>query len=209
MGTATTFLILLAAGAAAPSVVSDADRLAHDQMLVLDTHLDTPAVLEREGWHFADRHHYGWDLSQVDLPRMQEGGLDGGFFVIYTPQGPLTAEGYADARAHALRRAIAIQKLAAAHPDRIALANSAGDAERLAREGKRIVYQSIENSYPLGTDISMFETFYQMGVRMAGPVHSRNNQFADSTTDKPRWKGLSPLGRKWVAEANRLGIIID
>ena len=118
MATATMILALLASASATPAAVSDADRLAHDRMLVLDTHLDTPSVLEREGWHFADRHHYGWDLSQVDLPRMQEGGLDGGFFVIYTPQGPLTAKGYADARAHALRRAIVIQKLAAAHPDR-------------------------------------------------------------------------------------------
>jgi membrane dipeptidase len=44
---------------------------------------------------------------------------------------------------------------------------------------------------------------------MAGPVHSKNNQFADSTTDTPRWNGLSPLGRQWVAEMNRLGMVID
>jgi membrane dipeptidase len=44
---------------------------------------------------------------------------------------------------------------------------------------------------------------------MAGPVHSRNNQFADSTTDTPKWNGLSPLGRSWVAEMNRLGMVID
>src|SRR3546814_20532324 len=44
---------------------------------------------------------------------------------------------------------------------------------------------------------------------MAGPVHSKNNQFADSTTDTPRWNGLSPLGKEWVKEMNRLGIVID
>jgi membrane dipeptidase len=40
-------------------------------------------------------------------------------------------------------------------------------------------------------------------------VHFKNNQFADSATDAPRWHGLSPLGRQWVAEANRLGVVID
>ena len=44
---------------------------------------------------------------------------------------------------------------------------------------------------------------------MAGPVHSKNNPFADSSTDTPRWNGLSPLGRRWVGEMNRLGIVID
>jgi len=195
--------------AIAAESVSPMERLVHEQMLVLDTHLDTPALLEREGWDFGDLHHYAWDLSQVDLPRMKAGGLDGGFFVIYTPQGPLTPEGYAAARTAALKRAAAIQRMVAAHPDEMALATRADDAERLAAAGKRIIYQSIENSYPLGTDLSMLQTFHALGVRMASPVHSRNNQFADSTTDTPKWKGLSPLGRQWVAEMNRLGMVID
>jgi membrane dipeptidase len=44
---------------------------------------------------------------------------------------------------------------------------------------------------------------------MAGPVHSRTNQLADSTTGEARWNGLSPLGRAWVEEMNRLGLVID
>src|SRR3546814_2948675 len=40
-------------------------------------------------------------------------------------------------------------------------------------------------------------------------LHSKDNQFADSATGEGRWKGLSPLGKQWVAEMNRLGIVID
>lgn len=200
---------LLAAPALAHDVVSPADRLAHEEMLVLDTHLDTPVHFERPGWDFSDWHEYDWDVTQTDIPRMQAGGLDGGFFVIFTRQGPLTAEGYAAARDGALKRGLAIQRVVHQNPDKLAFATRADDAERLHKEGKQIVYQSIENSYPLGEDLSLLQTFYDMGVRMAGPVHSKNNQFADSTTDTPRWKGLSPLGRKWVQEANRLGMVID
>jgi membrane dipeptidase len=189
--------------------VSDADRLFHEQLLVLDTHLDTPADLEWPGWKFGELHHYGWDNSQVDLPRMAAGGLDGGFFVIYTPQGGLDPAAMAKAREDALMRAVAIQKMVAEHGGEMAFATTADDAERLHREGKRIVFQSIENSYPLGNDLSLLPLYHRLGVRMAGPVHSKNNQFADSTTDTPRWNGLSPLGKQWVAEMNRLGMLVD
>lgn len=196
-------------GAPAQEQVSPLDRLVHEQLLVLDTHLDTPALLHRPGWDIGDYHHYAWDVSQVDIPRMAQGGLDGGFFVIYTRQGPLTPEGYAAARSAALVRAAEIQRMVAGYADVFAFATTPEDAARIAAQGKRIVYQSIENSYPLGTDLGLLETFYRLGVRMAGPVHSKNNQFADSATDTPRWNGLSPLGRAWVAEMNRLGMLID
>jgi membrane dipeptidase len=203
------FGLVLAAPTAAHEAVSSADRLLHEQMLVLDTHLDTPVLFERRGWDFTQWHEYAWDVSQVDIPRMEAGGLDGGFFVIYTPQGGLDPAAMAKARNDALYRATAIQRVVAAHPDKLAFATSADDAERLHREGRRIVFQSIENSYPLGNDLSLLSHYHRLGVRMAGPVHSKNNQFADSTTDTPRWNGLSPLGRQWVAEMNRLGMIVD
>jgi membrane dipeptidase len=204
-------LLLAASLLAAPTLpdVSATDRLIHDRMLVLDTHLDTPVLFERPGWDFARRNRYEWDGSQVDLPRMEDGGLDGGFFVIYTAQGEVSPTGYARARDAALQRAAAIQRVIGANGDRIGLATTVADVERLQREGRAIALQSIENSWPLGEDVSLLSTFYRLGVRMAGPVHSRNNQFADSTTDTPRWNGLSPLGRQWVAEMNRLGMLID
>jgi membrane dipeptidase len=197
---------------AAPLIAQDvpaSDRLAHDQMLVLDTHLDIASRFDSGEWDFSERHRFEWDGSQVDLPRMDEGGLDGGFFVIYTAQGAVTPEGYAEARSAALVRAAAIHRVIGENRGRLGLALTADDAERLHREGKRIGFISIENSWPLGEDLTMLAAFHRLGVRMAGPVHSRNNQFADSTTDTPRWNGLSPLGRRWVAEMNRLGMLVD
>jgi membrane dipeptidase len=91
----------------------------------------------------------------------------------------------------------------------MSLALTAADIERLHREGRRIALISMENGWPLGEDLSLLTTFHRLGLRMAGPVHSRDNQLADSTTGQGRNGGLSPLGRQWVAEMNRLGIIID
>lgn len=198
-----------AADASKPGEVSKADRALHERVLTLDTHLDTPEHFARQGWSMVERHAVGADGTQVDLPRMDAGGLDGGFFVIYTAQGDLTAEGYRQARDFALERATQIREMVAAHADKFELAYTADDAERINKAGRKFVFQSIENSWPMGEDLTLMRTFYATGVRMAGPVHFRNNQFADSSTDKPIWHGFSPLGLRWLAEANRLGILVD
>lgn len=206
---------LLALAACSPSADEGAAPQAtdaasvHKGLLVLDTHLDTPINFERPGWDFGDRHTLADDLVQLDLPRMADGNLDGGFFVIYTASGPLTPQGYADALAFARKRSDVIDAELAEHADVISPARTAADAERLNGEGKLIAFKSMENSYPLGEDLGLLKEFYDKGVRMAGPVHSVTNQFADSSGDDGKWGGLSPLGKRWVAEMNRLGIVID
>lgn len=135
--------------------------------------------------------------------------LDGGFFAIYTDQGPLTVEGDAAALAFARKRSNEIDAALAKYPTRITPARRASDAVTIAAKGRLIAYKSIENSYPLGENLSLLSEFYDAGVRIAGPIHGANNQFGDSATDTPKWNGLSPLGRAWVKEMNRLGIVID
>ena len=183
----------------------------HDSLLTLDSHLDTPALLVQPGFNIAHEHSHSHDFSQVDIPRMAKGGLDGGFWVIYTPQGELTQAAYQDTRDTAILRALSIHTMVASHPDVFELAFTADDVSRIAETDKKIVLLSIENSYPLGEDISLLQTFYDLGVRMVGPVHFDTNQLADSSTAPkgPRWGGLSPLGKELVEEANRLGVILD
>ena len=200
-------LALLLAGCA--TTQEGSPRKSHRDFLVLDTHLDTPLHFARAGWSFAGHHDRATDLVQVDLERMDSGALDGGFFAIYTEQGPLTPKGYADALAFARTRSDLIDRTLAALPARIDFAMTAADARRIDRMGLRVAFKSMENSYPLGEDLSLLQDFHDRGVRLAGPVHGANNQFADSSGDTPKWNGLSPLGRQWVEEMNRLGMVID
>ncbi len=183
----------------------------HEKLLTLDSHLDTPLVLDRQGFDISQRHDWRTDYAQVDFPRMKEGGLDGGFWVIYTAQGPLTDDGYTKALAHARQRNQVIDEMVAKLGSDFAPATRAEDAARIVAAGKRVVYKSIENAYPLGTDIDLLDEFYAAGVRMVGLVHMTNNQFADSSTDKAgqKWGGLSPLGRQLIRRANELGMIVD
>lgn len=197
-------------GTAAPAPARSASGEIHFRTLVLDTHLDTPANFHDADYTFSKRGDFDVDGTHVDLPRMNEGGLDGGFWVIFTPQGPLDEASYLAARNMAVLRQMSIRELAAKYSNDVELAFSTADAERIAAAGKKIVFQSMENAYPLGTDISMLDTFYVGGLRMIAPVHFRNSQFADSATDvSPAYGGLSPLGEALVRRANELGMILD
>ncbi len=184
----------------------------HQRLLTLDSHLDTPASLDLPGWSIEEEHRVATDFTQVDVPRMKKGGLDGGFWAIYTPQGPLTVEAFHKARDFAILRGLSIRQMVAADPANFGLALEAKDAAPIAASGKRVVYISIENAYPLGEDVSLLKTFYDIGVRVSGFAHFAHNQFADSSTDpskKPRYGGLSPLGKELLGEMNRLGIVPD
>ena len=194
---------------AAISGGSDVDAF-HESIAVFDSHLDTPALFHTPGYLFTARGSFEEDGTHVDLPRMNEGGLDGGFWVIFTRQGPLDEASYAAARTHGLMRQTAIREFAAKYHDEVALAFSADDVEAILAEGKKVVFQSMENSYPLGTDVSLLEHFYIGGLRMIAPVHFATNQFADSATDiNQPYDGLSALGEELVREANRLGLVLD
>ncbi|MEM7329209.1 MAG: membrane dipeptidase [Pseudomonadota bacterium] len=194
---------------ASASEKSDVDAF-HESIAVFDSHLDTPALFHTADYEFTRRGSFEVDGTHVDLPRMNEGGLDGGFWVIFTRQGPLDEASYAAARTHGLMRQTAIREFAAKYHDQVALAFSAEDVAEILSDGKKVVFQSMENSYPLGTDVSLLEHFYIGGLRMIAPVHFANNQFADSATDiNQAYDGLSPLGEELVREANRLGLLLD
>ncbi|WP_261270721.1 dipeptidase [Sphingomonas sp. LC-1] len=184
-------------------------RQVHEAAIVLDTHFDTPANLGRPGWSIMDRHSRADSGDQVDYPRMVEGGIDGGFFAIFTAQGPRTPQADQDARDAALIRAVQIREMVARHPDVFAFVTTSAEARAAVAAKKRFVFMSMENGYPFEGDLSLIRTFQRLGVTMMSPVHFKDNDLADSATDKPEWNGLSPKGKAFVAEANRLGILID
>jgi len=101
--------------------------------------------------------------------------------------------------------------MVARHGDKFQLATKPEDAAAIVAAGKRPVFMSVENSQPMAGDLTLMQTFYRLGVRMMGPIHFLNNDLGDSATDPKgaEWRGLSPLGKQYVAEANRLGILLD
>jgi membrane dipeptidase len=207
-------LLLQITAGISPAQSSDAALIAkakaiHARVLKLDTHNDI------EPSNFTPDCNYTMRLTtQVNLPKMVEGGMDVSFMIVYVGQGPLTPEGYDNAYRQAVAKFDAVhrftEKIA---PDQIGLALTPADVLALHKKNLRIAVIGVENGYPIGTDIKRVQEFYDRGGRYMSLAHNGNSQLADSNTGETQGylynNGLSPLGREVIAEMNRLGMMVD
>ena len=203
-------------GAQAPAA-ADADLMAraravHERVMTLDTHVDiNPANF----WADAPNYTQRLPRTQVDLVKMEEGGLDAAFLIVYVGQRPdLTPESYAQAHAQAIEKFEAIHRLTnQLAPQRVGLARTAAEARQLYASGKKVVFIGVENGFPIGSDVTNVKKFYDLGGRYMSLAHNGHSQLSDSNTGERDgvWlhNGLSPLGREVIAEMNRLGMMID
>lgn len=181
----------------------------HEKVITIDTHDDINVK------NFTDSINYTQRLdTQINLPKMEEGGLDVAWLIVYTGQDTLTADGYAKAEANAMAKFDAIHKLCEEiAPDKIELALTSDDVRRIDAAGKKVAMIGVENAYPIGEDMSNFEKYHQLGARYISLAHNGHSQFSDSNTGEADslWlhNGLSEMGKEAVKEMNRLGIMID
>jgi membrane dipeptidase len=210
-GMAAAFLIAIGTSLAQTddaALIAKAKQI-HSRVLKLDTHNDI------EPSNFTADCNYKMRLTtQVNLPKMIEGGMDVSFMVVYVGQGPLTPEGFDDAYRQAVAKFDAIHRLTEKiAPDSIGLALTPADVLALHKTNRRIAVIGVENGYPIGTDIRRVKEFYDRGGRYMSLAHNGNSQLADSNTGEVQGylynNGLSPLGRAVIAEMNRLGMMVD
>ena len=135
----------------------------HDRVLTLDSHADTPLRMIEPGFDMAERHDPRETGSKFDYPRMIEGGLDSVFFSAFVAQGIRDDEGNTRARDLAIQMLDAVVASADASADQVGIALNPDDAYALEQAGKRAVYLSIENGYPIGGDIANVEMFFDKG----------------------------------------------
>ena len=184
-------------------------KRVHAEVITIDTHCDINVS------NFTEETNYTQRLNtQVDIPKMKEGGLDVAWFIVYTGQGELNEEGYAKAKENAYSKIEAIANLTSQFaPEDIELARSSQEVFDIVDRGKLVAMIGVENAYPIGTDLSEVERYHELGARYISLAHNGHSQFSDSNTGESDdvWlhDGLSELGVQMVAEMNRLGIMID
>lgn len=201
-------LLGLTAGCAAPprETLDRAAERIHRDAIVIDTHSDTTPYFQDPTFDFAARHPTSY--TQMDLPRIREGGLDVQFWSIYMGK----REGDGRAIREALERIDAVHRLVALHDD-VALATSVAEVRDHVAAGRFVSMMGVEGGHILEDSLAALRTFHALGVRYLTLTHSFHTTWADSAGTalpvEPLHGGLTGRGRTIVQELNRLGIMVD
>jgi len=184
-------------------------KAIHEKVITLDTHNDINIA------NFTDSINYTQNLNtQVNIPKMEAGGLDVSWLIVYTGQDSLNTDGYKKAYDNAISKFDAIYQLTEEFaPNQIELALNSDDVRRIHAAGKKVAMIGVENAYPIGLDLSNIQKFSELGALYMSLSHNGHSQFCDSNTGEADgvWlhNGLSDLGKEAVKEMNKWGIMID
>ena len=141
----------------------------------------------------------------TDMARLHEGRVGGQFWSVYIPS-EVTGD-------HAIRDTLEqidiVKRFVAAYPNDLERARTADDIVRIHKEGKVASMIGIEGGHQIGGSLAALRQFYDLGARYMTLTHFKNNEFADSATDDPKWHGINDFGRTVIHEMNRLGMLVD
>jgi membrane dipeptidase len=141
----------------------------------------------------------------TDMARLHQGRVGGQFWSVYIP-----SEVTGDTAIRATIEQIDIVKrMVKAYPDDLALALTADDVVRIHKTGRVASLIGVEGGHQIGGSLAALRAYYDLGARYMTLSHFKNNEFADSATDDPKWHGLNDFGRTVVHEMNRLGMLVD
>jgi membrane dipeptidase len=192
--------LLVATVVTGESISARAKKL-HFSSILVDTHDDTTQLLLDPKFDLGDRHASG----SIDIPRMREGGIGGIFFSIWMPSkitGPAAVQ-------KALDQIDAVREQIRKHPKNLVLATTAEQIRQAHKDGRIAALMGVEGGHMIASDLGVLRIYAALGVRYLTLTHSGNDEWADSSTDKPAHNGLTDFGRDVVHEMNRLGVMVD
>ena len=167
-------------------------------LFVFDAHCDTASALADNPWSFRR------GPTHIDLAKARKGGLKAQVFAIWVD--PLFAPQRALKRGLQVLQALEDKVFA---PGLAAKTMTVAGMDQAVGEGKLAGWVFLEGGHIIENSLEVLSVFRSLGVRGMTLTHGKNTDWADSSTDKPRSRGLTALGRRIVAQMERTGMAID
>ena len=96
------------------------------------------------------------------------------------------------------------------HRDKMELALTMADVERIVGAEKMAVILGLEAGWDFEGDLDILRLLHRFGLRLAQfTSHDVTNTYVDAVGGVKKWNGINQQGREIIREMNRLGIVID
>src|SRR5579875_3852327 len=174
--------------------------------ILIDTHNDIPSFT-------VDGADIGTSTSTMtNIARLRQGGVGAVFFSVYV------ASKYVDGN-HSAHRALEMidtvrHDIIDRYPDTFQFALTADDIVRAHKHHKIAALMGLEGGHAIEDSPRLLRDYYRLGIRYMTLTHTNTNNWADSSGDinKPdvqHHNGLTPQGKDFIREMNRLGMMVD
>jgi membrane dipeptidase len=199
---------------AQPTPGQDADSI-HSKATVVDGHIDTMMhVVDDDTWLPAL--DIGEETSlQVDIPKLQAGGLNAPLFAAYT-------SGYYDNNPRSISRTLALINALywteEQNPNDLKIAASTKEIRQAVKNNKIAAVPAIEGAYSMEEHnaIGLLHQYNDLGIKAIGFNWNYSNALGEGANRvygdperTPSEGGLTDLGAEVAREMNKLGIVID
>ena len=94
----------------------------------------------------------------------------------------------------------------AKRPEAYRLLGNVDEVELCKRDGKLGIVFDVEGMFPVQDNLSLVQTFYELGVRWMLIAYNRNNAAGGGCLDNDT--GLTPTGRAIIEEMERVGMVL-
>ena len=183
----------------------------HHDLFVMDMHVDSVLFTTLYGTDFSEPHPPPQGPAylfrpQADLPGLIEGGIDAIWFgiVVFPLCDPDAC--FADAL-NTIRTA---KRVIAENSDRMELALTPDDVDRIRAEGRIPTLMGLEGAHGVGERVENVDTLHAEGVRYVGLAHFTPNRYAmTNVLSGVPGGGLSDDGKALIRRMNELGMIVD
>jgi membrane dipeptidase len=173
---------------------------------LIDGHNDLPWAL-REAREQGRAPDIGLACPELhtDLQRIAAGGLGGQFWSVYVPSDlpPDLAV------TQTLEQIDSLLDLVRRHTDRLELARSADEVERLAATPRTASMIGVEGGHSIGASLGTLRILARLGAGYLTLTHNDDTAWADSATGSHPHGGLTRFGEEVVRELNRCGVLVD
>lgn len=162
-------------------------------------------------WECRNNREYSVDgleaglATDTDIQRLRAGNVGAQFWSVFIED---TIPG-ADAIQGTLEQIDWVHRLVIRYPETFALARSAADIEAARERGAIACLLGAEGAHSINDSPAVLRMLARLGVRYLTLTHVHNTSWADSATDVPVHHGLTARGTDFIAEMNRLGVLVD